>query len=27
MAWLYLVVAGPFEIGWPPGLKVGLKPA
>ena len=23
MAWLYLVVAGLFEIGWPLGLKKG----
>ena len=23
MAWLYLVVAGVFEIGWPLGLKKG----
>ena len=23
MAWLYLVVAGMFEIGWPLGLKMG----
>jgi quaternary ammonium compound-resistance protein SugE len=24
MAWLYLVVAGIFEWGWPVGLKLGL---
>ena len=24
MAWLYLVVAGVFEWGWPVGLKLGL---
>ncbi|MCA9145728.1 MAG: multidrug efflux SMR transporter [Planctomycetaceae bacterium] len=23
MAWIYLVVAGVFEIGWPLGLKLG----
>lgn len=23
MAWIYLVVAGLFEIGWPIGLKLG----
>lgn len=23
MAWVYLVVAGVFEIGWPLGLKLG----
>ena len=23
MAWLYLIVAGVFEIGWPLGLKLG----
>jgi len=26
MAWLYLVVAGLFEIGWPLGLKKGWTP-
>ncbi len=26
MAWLYLVVAGLFEIGWPLGLKKGWGP-
>jgi quaternary ammonium compound-resistance protein SugE len=26
MAWLYLVVAGLFEIGWPIGLKKGYGP-
>jgi len=26
MAWLYLVVAGVFEIGWPLGLKKGWGP-
>lgn len=26
MAWLYLVVAGLFEIGWPLGLKKGYGP-
>jgi quaternary ammonium compound-resistance protein SugE len=24
MAWLYLVVAGVFEWGWPVGLKLGM---
>jgi quaternary ammonium compound-resistance protein SugE len=24
MAWLYLVIAGIFEWGWPVGLKLGL---
>jgi quaternary ammonium compound-resistance protein SugE len=24
MAWLYLVIAGVFEWGWPVGLKLGL---
>ena len=23
MAWLYLIIAGIFEIGWPVGLKLG----
>ena len=27
MAWLYLVLAGLFEIGWPIGLKLGWTPA
>jgi quaternary ammonium compound-resistance protein SugE len=26
MSWLYLVVAGIFEIGWPLGLKYGQNP-
>ena len=26
MAWLYLVVAGLFEWGWPVGLKLGWTP-
>jgi quaternary ammonium compound-resistance protein SugE len=26
MAWIYLVVAGLFEIGWPLGLKVAENP-
>jgi len=26
MAWLYLVTAGMFEIGWPLGLKLGWGP-
>jgi quaternary ammonium compound-resistance protein SugE len=26
MAWVYLVVAGLFEIGWPLGLKKGWGP-
>jgi quaternary ammonium compound-resistance protein SugE len=26
MAWIYLVVAGVFEIGWPLGLKLGWTP-
>ena len=26
MAWLYLVAAGLFEIGWPLGLKKGYGP-
>ncbi len=24
MAWMYLIVAGVFEWGWPVGLKLGL---
>ena len=24
MAWIYLVVAGIFEWGWPVGLKLGM---
>jgi quaternary ammonium compound-resistance protein SugE len=27
MAWVYLVLAGLFEIGWPIGLKVAQLPA
>lgn len=27
MAWLYLVLAGGFEIGWPLGLKLGWTEA
>lgn len=27
MAWMYLVLAGVFEIGWPIGLKFGWTPA
>lgn len=27
MAWLYLVLAGLFEIGWPVGLKMAQVPA
>lgn len=27
MAWIYLVVAGMFEWGWPVGLKFGLTDA
>jgi quaternary ammonium compound-resistance protein SugE len=27
MAWLYLVVAGFFEWGWPVGLKLGMTDA
>ena len=27
MAWLYLVLAGCFEIGWPIGLKLGWTDA
>ncbi len=26
MAWLYLIVAGLFEIGWPVGLKLSQTP-
>jgi quaternary ammonium compound-resistance protein SugE len=26
MAWVYLVLAGAFEIGWPLGLKLGWSP-
>lgn len=26
MAWIYLVVAGLFEIGWPLGLKIAESP-
>ena len=27
MAWLYLIVAGLFEIGWPVGLKLSQTPS
>ena len=27
MAWIYLLVAGVFEWGWPVGLKLGLSDA
>jgi len=27
MAWLYLIIAGIFEWGWPVGLKLGLAEA
>lgn len=27
MSWLYLVLAGLFEIGWPVGLKMAQEPA
>jgi len=27
MSWLYLVLAGMFEIGWPVGLKMAQTPA
>jgi quaternary ammonium compound-resistance protein SugE len=26
MAWLYLIIAGLFEIGWPVGLKMSQTP-
>jgi quaternary ammonium compound-resistance protein SugE len=26
MAWLYLILAGLFEIGWPVGLKIAQNP-
>ena len=26
MSWLYLVIAGLFEIGWPIGLKIAQEP-
>ncbi len=26
MAWVYLLVAGVFEIGWPLGMKLGWTP-
>jgi quaternary ammonium compound-resistance protein SugE len=26
MAWIYLLLAGLFEIGWPLGLKIAQKP-
>ena len=25
MAWVYLVIAGVFEWGWPVGLKLGMS--
>ncbi|MEA1052232.1 multidrug efflux SMR transporter [Lamprobacter modestohalophilus] len=27
MAWIYLIIAGVFEWGWPVGLKLGLSEA
>ena len=27
MGWIYLLLAGFFEIGWPVGLKIAQKPA
>lgn len=27
MSWVYLVLAGMFEIGWPVGLKMAQEPA
>lgn len=27
MSWVYLVLAGLFEIGWPVGLKIAQNPA
>ena len=27
MAWVYLIIAGVFEFGWPVGLKLGLTDA
>jgi quaternary ammonium compound-resistance protein SugE len=27
MAWIYLILAGLFEIGWPVGLKMAQAPA
>jgi quaternary ammonium compound-resistance protein SugE len=27
MAWIYLILAGLFEIGWPIGLKLGWTPS
>lgn len=27
MSWIYLVLAGMFEIGWPVGLKMAQSPA
>ena len=27
MSWIYLLVAGLFEIGWPVGLKIAQHPA
>lgn len=27
MAWIYLVLAGLFEIGWPVGLKLSQEPS
>ncbi|YCM44687.1 multidrug efflux SMR transporter [Verrucomicrobiaceae bacterium 227] len=26
MAWIYLIIAGIFEIGWPVGLKLSQQP-
>ena len=26
MAWMYLIIAGLFEIGWPIGLKISQNP-
>ena len=26
MAWIYLILAGVFEIGWPVGLKISQNP-
>lgn len=26
MAWIYLIIAGIFEIGWPVGLKLAQQP-
>ena len=27
MSWVYLVLAGLFEIGWPVGLKMAQEPS